>query len=244
MAQFGRPSSNVTSGWTISDYTRIDEAVVDDGDFIRSTTGTYECGLSAITDPSSAADHSFFFRARMNIPYLTAPTLAVSLYEGATLIKATPPYDMSLYTSFTDFSIALSAGEANSITDYSNLRLRFVIGAGVGGYSVDVSQAYFTAPDAGSGGFTTVQTNSELILKYSRDRYLIDELPTFPEHVVLSDKFGVSTSIPWWTQPHSPQDAKGGIILDGIRYARHDLISINGKLIPRRFVTQRRNSDA
>lgn len=159
MAQFARPSYDVSNtGWTATGgldlYTAIDDVVVDDNDFIRAQTGTCEVGLGAVLPPTSQSGHSFFFRTKMVVPYLSAPLLQVFLYCGATLIKASPNLDMSLYLSFTDFTVSLSEGEAGTISDYSDLRLRFVITPGIGGYTVDVSQAYFECPDGAGGGGT------------------------------------------------------------------------------------------
>lgn len=124
VVQLIRPTSDITSGaWTPSTgstlYGVLDETPYDDVDFITtSSSSTCEVKYNAGTDPVSSTGHIIRYRAKG-----TNGTLTVSLYQGTTLIATQTP---TLTTSYQTFTMTLSSGEANSITDYTDLRLRFV----------------------------------------------------------------------------------------------------------------------
>jgi hypothetical protein len=122
--QLLRPTSDITTGtWTPSTgaslFGVLDETPFDDADFITTSASSIcEVKYSAGTDPVSSTGHIIRYRAKG-----TSGTLTVSLYQGATLIATQTP---TLTTSYQTFTMTLSSGEANSITDYTDLRLRFV----------------------------------------------------------------------------------------------------------------------
>ena len=116
------------TGGTTNLYQSIDEdAPPSDSDYIRSAIGAdsssyYETELETSSDPASSTDHTVSYR------YSKAGTgvvnLVASLREGSgTEIAAWTHNDIS--TSWATANQALSAGQANSITDYSDLRIRF-----------------------------------------------------------------------------------------------------------------------
>jgi hypothetical protein len=127
MAQFARPDSDISSSirWSGS-YTLIDEVTPDDGDYLtcsNSANATCEKGLSDLADPISDADHTVRFRAwqsnNTNIRGLT-----VTLVQGSTTIAAYSTGDLPKGTP-TAFEFTLTSGQADSITDYTDIRLRF-----------------------------------------------------------------------------------------------------------------------
>ena len=159
MTQYARPDSDVSIGsWTDQDestsnlYTTIDETSYNDSDYIKSSdmmgaTDTCIFGLGDVDDPSSAADHKVYFRSRADAGGgFSVPELLVQLLQGGTQIAT------NAYTgggSFSTQNFTLSTAEANAISDYSDLRLRFVRNSSDGGFeNVDVSWAYFECPDA------------------------------------------------------------------------------------------------
>lgn len=136
MPQFARPSSDITvTGWTTDTggttnlWAAIDEATpFSDADYVKSPTppGTneYETKLSAVTDPNASTGHVMRWRRRKQPTGSAQINLTVRLLQGTTQI--TSQADNDLGTSFADTSYTLSAAEADSITDYSDLRLEFV----------------------------------------------------------------------------------------------------------------------
>ena len=123
VVQLIRPTSDITSGaWSPSTgtdlFAMLDEVSPNDSDFITTTsTSTAEVGLSTAGDPAVSTGHIIRYRAK------GTGTLTVSLIQGTTVIATNVP---SLTTSFQTYTFTLSGAEADSITDYSNLRLRFV----------------------------------------------------------------------------------------------------------------------
>lgn len=136
MPQYARPSADtVRTGWTDQSggttniYTTIDEASASDADYIKTPTppGTneFETLLTSVTDPVSSSGHVMRWRRRKQPASGSAQiNLTVRLMQGTTQI--TSQSDTNIPGTFTDTSYTLSAGEADSITDYSNLRLEFV----------------------------------------------------------------------------------------------------------------------
>lgn len=140
MAQFARPSADtVRTGWTDQSggttniYTNIDEASASDADYIKTATppgsNEFETLLTPVTDPLASTGHIMRWRRRKQ-PATGSDdvNLTVRLVENTTQI--TSQADNTIPGSFTDTSYTLSAGEADSITDYSNLRLEFVASGG------------------------------------------------------------------------------------------------------------------
>lgn len=146
MTQFARPDADITTQWTTTPlWSKMDEVSADDTDFIQDSTSGHvaEVSLSNVSDPLSSTGHVVRWRRRSG----TSPSVTIGLYQGATLIASST--DTTTTGSFTDTSFTLSGAEADAITDYNDLRLRFTNGANV---NYRVSQAYFECPDVSSAG--------------------------------------------------------------------------------------------
>lgn len=142
MPQFARPSADSLDGnWTKSSggntdmYQMIDEAVVDDADFIQSelTPSSSPCvvALSPVTDPVSSSGHIVRYRYQKDAAGGAQINLVVQLREGyvnegtpGTLIASATHNNIS--DTITAGTFTLSGGEADAITDYADLYLRFV----------------------------------------------------------------------------------------------------------------------
>lgn len=133
---------------TTNIYQSIDESTASDTDYIsgnNNTNDTCEIGLSTITDPAQSTGHVISYRYRKDSAGGNARDLQVHLYQGATLIGSGTAHT-GISDTWTDGTFTLSAGEADTITDYSDLRLRFTAsgttgGAGGNRRSVQVSWA-------------------------------------------------------------------------------------------------------
>ena len=154
MTQYCRPDSDIeTVDWTTTPlFEKIDEVSLDDGDYIVSDNGsaTYDCevGLSSVTDPESDADHVISWRSCLFGTGTKSVATRVYLYEGATL-RATSQQE-SESTSFATHTYELSSGEADAITDYSDLSIIIeAICSGTGTRVCRVSWLQFAVPDAG-----------------------------------------------------------------------------------------------
>ena len=142
MAQFGRPSNDqLNEGYTDQGggssniYTTIDETVYSDSDYIRSalapTSDVYVTKLTAVEDPQSSTDHHVRYRYAKDAAGGAQIDLTVQLRQGyvnegspGTLIKEW--VHANIPETFTAQDQTLSGPEADAITDYANLYLRFV----------------------------------------------------------------------------------------------------------------------
>lgn len=138
-SQYGRPSSDISNigSWEDSTYgdndnilwDELDEVVPDDNvTAIKSknnpaSTDTFEVKFAAVTDPVDSQRHYVRFRARIEKGFRTI-THKAQLYQGAVLIAESTAF--TLTTSYQTFYYLLTGAEADSITDYSNLRIRVV----------------------------------------------------------------------------------------------------------------------
>lgn len=142
MAQFSRPSSDVTVSSFVANgggslYLAIDESTASDTDYIygpNNTADTCEVGMSAITDPNINTGHVVRFRyAKVNAGTLdtagNAVSVTVDLYQGSTLIATSGALTA---TGWADASFTLTSGEAATITNYSDLRVRITQSASGG----------------------------------------------------------------------------------------------------------------
>jgi len=135
---YARPNADVTdAGWTneagsnVNLYASIDEEMADDNDFIQSSIGASgaaddECSvsLSSVSDPSTSTNHKVWYRyGKRNIDGVGIVDLTVSLVQGTTVIAAWTHRNIPEGPQLAVQT--LSASEADAITDYSDLKLRF-----------------------------------------------------------------------------------------------------------------------
>lgn len=142
------PDSDIgpASGWTTAPlWSKIDEVVADDSDFITGTASfgliTVDFGMTDAVDPATNVGHVIRIRARNSVG--ATAILQVGLYSGVDLITL---YTPSLGTSFADFSYTLSAAEADAITDYSDIRISLIYGDDASSGVVDISWIKFDLP--------------------------------------------------------------------------------------------------
>jgi len=143
MAQFLRPDDDFANpgswqddgGGAVDIFEAIDEEIVADGDYVRSpltpSSDVYVAGLSSGEDPALSTGHELRVRYAKSASGGAQIDITAELREGyvnegsqGTLIKQRVYSDVS--DSFTTDDYTLSAGEADSITDYTDLFLRLV----------------------------------------------------------------------------------------------------------------------
>ncbi|MCK5612126.1 hypothetical protein KAR91_60200, partial [Candidatus Pacearchaeota archaeon] len=146
MAQFARPDADDTvGGWTDTPlYQKIDEASPNDSDFIEGDDTSHDCAisLSSVVDPESSSGHILRYRITRSATNKSM-TCVIYLRQGTTTIASWTEVDPPGTWSTTERT--LSAGEADSITDYSNLNVRMVITVD-GGRIIRVSWVEFEVP--------------------------------------------------------------------------------------------------
>ncbi len=143
MAQFGRPSTDTTNesytdqaDGSTNIFQSIDEASFSDADYIKSaltpTSDVYVTKLTSVEDPLSSSGHTVRFRAAKSAAGGDQIDLTVQLRQGY-VNEGTPGTLIATVATLTDISETfstttynLSAGEADAITNYGDLYLRFV----------------------------------------------------------------------------------------------------------------------
>jgi hypothetical protein len=125
--QTAAPESTISSGnWVAvgaaSLHEATDEASPSDSDYCIdiSPGSTMEVKYTALTDPASSTGHIVHYRVGVAFG-----TLTVSLRQGS----GTQIAELGVHSgplSPTTFAPSLSSGQADSITDYTDLRLRLV----------------------------------------------------------------------------------------------------------------------
>ena len=142
MAQFGRPSTDTTlgsytdqGGGSTSIYTTIDEVAADDADYIQSplapSSAAYVTKLTSVEDPQSSAGHIVRYRYQKNAAGGAQINLTVELRQGY-VNEGTPGTLIAQWThtdipsTWTAAAQTLSGAQADAITNYADLFLRFV----------------------------------------------------------------------------------------------------------------------
>lgn len=129
--QFLRPVSDVTAGgWTVEPlYEKIDETIADDNDYITSPSlpsspAVAEVALTPGNPVASLTDHTVRYRFRKRVVGGSGVmSLTVTLLDGSTEIASWAHSDV--IESWVDAEQELTTEQADNITDYGNLRLRF-----------------------------------------------------------------------------------------------------------------------
>lgn len=129
--QYGRPISDIAAnGWLPSIgsdlYAMLDESVVDDSDYIYSpenpSTQQFEVKLTALADPVSSSGHTI----RIRLQAINADTnFDLALVQGTTVLDSWTE-NVTLAAGAVTRTRALSGAVIDSISDYSNLRVRGV----------------------------------------------------------------------------------------------------------------------
>lgn len=145
MPQLARPDNDFNNPGAFTDqaggstdiYTRIDEVAVDDADYVRSpaspANAVYVARLSDITDPASSSGHILRMRTSTDLDSQEVLDFTQQLRQGyvsegsqGTLIASQARTGVSSTTWITS-SYTLSGAEADAITDYTALFLRFLV---------------------------------------------------------------------------------------------------------------------
>jgi hypothetical protein len=126
--QYARPAADVTDGAWLNElgsathlYSSIDETTASDADYIYTmSASTCEVALGALNDPGVGSDHIVRYRAKGD----GSTDLIVTLRQGASTTIATWT-EANASSTMTTYEHTLTTGEADNITDYTDLRLRF-----------------------------------------------------------------------------------------------------------------------
>jgi len=162
--QFARPDQDISKdNWDDAAggdndnilYDEINESTQNDANYSTSgalslldTTETWEVGLSNVVDPQSSSNHIVRYTYGKDSSGGNVINLTVLLMQGTTQIASWSHSNIG--TGFTLATQTLSAAQADSITNYSDLRLRFTAtySSGIIARSAQISWAELEVPPA------------------------------------------------------------------------------------------------
>jgi len=130
LTQYMFPIADVSGSWTQSPlYSKVNEYYADDLNYIQSqpvpvNNGTELLLGTAGNIPSSLTGHVLRYRYEKNMNSSTGINLTIGLYQGNTLIKEAT--HSNLQKGWVDGVMTLTTGEAATITNYTNLRVRLI----------------------------------------------------------------------------------------------------------------------
>ena len=136
---FARPDSDVSKGnWDDKDFgndnnllfDELDEVTRDDTDLVNSDdlqdddqTEVFEVALSDVSDPNSSSDHKVKYVYRKDVTGGNTIDFTAKLLQNSTEIGSWTHSDIG--DAFVQANQTLTAIQADSITDYNDLRLEF-----------------------------------------------------------------------------------------------------------------------
>lgn len=121
---YARPSSDITKQWTPSSgsdhYAMIDEVTASDADYISATAAgqTTEVKLQSMTAPQPGTSVAIGYRVQ---GVTGSAGVTVSMVQGTTVIATD-----TTRTANGDYTLTVSSGTWASVTDWTDIRLRFV----------------------------------------------------------------------------------------------------------------------
>jgi hypothetical protein len=155
------------TGGTTSLYAAIDETTASDTDYVQSpanadSSSYYETAVEARVDPVSSSGHIVHYRYR-KLNAADTVDLTVSLRQSDATEIASWVHS-GIGTTWTTQDQTLTSGQADSITNYADLRLRFVPTVTGGapskvadrGSVADTASSTTTAVSMSAGGSITV----------------------------------------------------------------------------------------
>jgi hypothetical protein len=140
-----RPSSDVNLSFVCSTgtsrYALIDEITASDTDYIYEDYDSeyQECKLSNPLTPVATGEGILKFRSKTSETRKIIPSIRC----GSTIIKTGDAITPN--SSYTEYTLTLSSAEMANITDWADVRVRFLSGTESGRLSV--SWAVFEVPD-------------------------------------------------------------------------------------------------
>jgi hypothetical protein len=123
-ATYARPSSDITKQWTPSSgtdhFAMIDEVTASDADYISATAAgqTTEVKLAAMTQPQAGTSVAIGYRVQ---GITSGAGVTVSMVQGTTVIATD-----TNRTANGDYTLTVASGTWASVTDWTDIRLRFV----------------------------------------------------------------------------------------------------------------------
>lgn len=152
MTQTALPSATVSNDWTVTGPSAWEALRVSDGDTAKIQTSVENdlciVNIESLSDPKNNINHVITISAKA-AGSGGPERIQLKLFEGATE-RAVSSNIAITRGSYNDFTFTLSTAQADSITDYTILRIS-IDAVILGVESLDVSFAKFEVDDAPTG---------------------------------------------------------------------------------------------
>jgi len=150
MVQTGLPTATVSNAWTVTGSATAHQALASasDSSLVETQTVTDTCrvNIGSLTDPVGNIDHVIKFRGQATGSG-GGEKVKVVLFEGSTQRAISGKITITR-GSFNAFSYTLTALEADSITDYTDLRIEIQADTVGGTEKLEISEIFLEIPDA------------------------------------------------------------------------------------------------
>lgn len=210
------PTATVSCTWAITGaptaHEALDDPVGSPDDAttrVTETTQGEDCrvNIASLTDPEVSTGHIIHFRATASGGGQTEQII-VRLFEGATQ-RATSAAITITRTTWNDYSYTLTAGEADSITNYADLRIELDASRISGGENVEATQTYFEVPDTGNPPIS-VSDVFNFVESYARAVRVTDVFPFVETAQIVSPYVPAGTYI-WFIIAPPQNTTLGGV---------------------------------
>ncbi len=224
---FARPDSDIsddtdgdTNRWTPSTgaflYAVMDETTADDTDYAVSPTANgdqgFEVGLSNVADPQASDNHLVRYRYRRTTGQFETVDLDVELRQGGVVIASWS--HINIDTAWVTAERTLTQAQADSITNYTNLRLRFMSSRDVVfGGTARISWAELEVPLAiGNVTFPTSLWTGDFEIRASKQGYAVEVTPV----TISGDTVVNVTLVPGIKLVGFAQEPDGSFVEEGL----------------------------
>ena len=159
MVQTALPTATVSNDWTVTGAASAHAALASasDSSLIETNVEDENCrvNIASLTDPEVGTGHVIRGRGRATGSG-GGEKIRVALFEGGTERALSGKITLNRVT-FQAFSFTLSEVQADTITDYTDLRIEIRSDTVGGTENLEVSEVFFEVPDAPTGGFAHSQ---------------------------------------------------------------------------------------
>ena len=227
MAVFVRPDGDISTGnWASTPdlWQKIDETPFSDSDFVQSendpSNDIMEVTLENQSDPASSTGHIVRYRLARNQSGGGQPgtlNVIVGLYQGTTLIATQTESDVPL--AFAEYSFTLTGGEADNITDYDDLRIRWDADKSAGARTTwcELSFAEFETPSAAATfdqvDFRVRPSDADPLINANAGGdwdQLVDVNASMEPDLLFRIRFGVNSAVSGETEGFQIRSQKNG----------------------------------
>ena len=165
MVQTALPTATFSNNWTVTGSATAHQALASpsDSSLIETNIVAEKCrvNIESLTDPLIGTGHDIKFRAKATGSG-GGEKVRIRLFEGATQRALSGKISITR-GSFNAYTFTLSIVDADTITDYTDLRIEIDADTVGGSENLEVSEIFLEIPDASGGGGDNESESAEVI---------------------------------------------------------------------------------